>query len=178
MSKFENMGKEELRAACKAAAIKGWGKMNNTQMRAALNADYVEYPTESDAELDVAQNPDAPEHQADAPVEVVPPAALETPEVKALSALTPPAAPVVTAAPANTGKKIQKDRAEQNGVKRPSEGTICAHIWNELDVLRAATSATPSFKDLKALQDKHSWQRNTAVTQYQRWKEFNDLMVR
>jgi hypothetical protein len=244
MSNFDNMGKEELRAACKAAQVKGWGKMNNTQMRVALN----------DVALRALDNTAEDVAKANAALPVIDDAQLNTPEVKALSELSKPESeqlpktdsrvaptpefldtlgidgvkghcphcdvhldngyqtvegirevspaqankmqreyvclgcngeygPKIVRTPAKpvvnpTGVKIQKDREERNGVKRPSVGTICNAIWTELDKLYAANKATPSFKDLKALQDKHNWQRNTAVTQYQRWKEFNDLMVR
>lgn len=38
MANFNEMGKMELRNACKEAAIKGYGKMTNAQMREALQA--------------------------------------------------------------------------------------------------------------------------------------------
>lgn len=236
---FDSMGKEALRAACKQAQVKGWGKMNNTQMREAL------------ASIKGNVKPsDVP-----APAEVVDPAQLNTPELNEISKLSEPESdqlpqdnrvaptaefldtlgvdgvkghcphcdtnlesngyqtvegirevnpaaankmqreyvclgcngeygPKIVRTPAKpvanpTGIKIEKNREERNGVKRPSVGTICHHIWSELDRVRAASNGnTPSFKDLKALQDTHGWQRNTAVTQYQRWKEFNNLMVR
>lgn len=194
MSNFDNMGKEELRAACKAAAVKGWGKMNNTQMREALNAKQADYGIPADIksteapvdevaaveqaeqEADLAQNPDAPEHQADAPVEQIP---VEDSRKPVVTEEAPAPAPVAAPKSKSAGTKIQKDRPEQNGVKRPSAGTICAAIWDALDIKRIQLNgATPSFKDLKAMQDANGWQRNTAVTQYQRWKEFHDLMVR
>lgn len=250
MSQFDSMGKEALRAACKAAEVKGWGKMNNTQMRDALKAKQADFgipanikQTEAPAseaealeqheqEIDAAQNPDAAEHQADAPAEQLPQDSRVAPTAEFLETLgtdgvkghcphcnvhldngwqtvdgirevspadankmereyiclgcggeygpkivRTPAKPVVNP----TGIKIQKDREERNGVKRPSVGTICHAIWEQLDNLRISGQGgnyMPTFKDLKKLQDQYGWQRNTAVTQYQRWKEFNDLMVR
>jgi hypothetical protein len=189
-SNFGSMGKEALRAACKAAAVKGWGKMNNTQMREALvaQADRKEH---SDSVKAVVRNSDTKGSQetlADSIKEAIEQGSTtEHAEVSKLTEQFPvedsrkdltKEVPVLPVKSKSAGTKIQKDRAEQNGVKRPSEGTICAAIWAQLDTKRAELNATPSFKDLKALQDKFGWQRNTAVTQYQRWKEFNDLMVR
>lgn len=196
MSNFDNMGKEQLRAACKAAQVKGWGKMNNTQMREALTLQQTDFGIPADIksteaplnesetleqaeqEADLAQNPDAPEHQADAPVEQLP---VEDSRKPVVTEEAPPPAPAPAVKSKSAGTKIQKDREERNGVKRPSAGTICAAIWDALDNLRIGGeggSYMPTFKDLKKLQDQYSWQRNTAVTQYQRWKEFHDLMVR
>jgi len=247
MSNFDAMGKEELRAACKAERVKGWGKMNNTQMRDALTALYTMKPGVLSRAVDNVI--------AAAPAEVVDPAQLDTPELNTISALSKPeseleqlpqdnrVAPTpeyletlgvegvkghcphchinldngyqtvdgiaeVNQAQANkmkrhfvclgcngeygptivrearkpvvnpTGVKIEKNREEKNGLKRPSAGTICHAIWASLDAHVATFKTTPTFKDLKVLQEQFGWQRNTAVTQYQRWKEFNDLMVR
>ena len=42
MINFNEMGKVELRQACKEAGIKNYGKMNNDGMRAALEAHYAD----------------------------------------------------------------------------------------------------------------------------------------
>lgn len=182
MSIFANLGKEELRAACKTAQIKGWGKMNNTQMREALEAAQAAMGIPA-----VIKETEAPVTSNSTEVSAVEQLPVEDSRKPVVEEIVAPA--VVTA----TGRApIQKNREERHGVKRPSEGTICAAIWAALDAKRAELIAAsteetisngtaqlvPSFKDLKALQDKNGWQRNTAVTQYQRWKEFNDLMVR
>jgi len=39
---FDSMGKDELRSACKAAGVTGYGKLSNLQMRDALKAAYAE----------------------------------------------------------------------------------------------------------------------------------------
>lgn len=199
-TKFNNMNKDQLRAACRTAGIV-YGKMNNTEMRVALNA--IALLNLDNTPEDVAKaNAALPVLPASNVQEAVQEAIAEKSdkELDAVSALTPkedlqpgedvaPMVPLPESGPevspasvssnnASTGKKIQKDRPEQNGVRRPSEGTICAEIWQALDNARASSKTVPSFKDLKALQATHGWARNTAVTQYQRWKEFNDLMIR
>jgi hypothetical protein len=175
MSNFDNMGKEELRAACKAGAVKGWGKMNNTQMREALAAKQAEMGIPATIQQTEAPVAEVVKEAEQLPVEDSRKPVVEVP-VEAPAAPAP--APVAAPKSKSAGTKIQKDREERNGVKRPSAGTICAHIWASLDAHLATYKTTPSFKDLKVLQDQNGWQRNTAVTQYQRWKEFNDLMVR
>lgn len=237
MSNFDNMGKEELRAACKAAQVKGWGKMNNTQMRDALKAGQaamgipetvkqteapVNEPAPAAEPAPVAEVAAAPEQlpKEDSKREPTP-EYLATLGPNGIDGICPHCGAhesngfadhqhIADANPAGartmvreyiclgcgkewgpeivrevrkpvmnpTGVKIQKNREERNGVKRPSVGTICHAIWASLDAHLATYKTTPSFKDLKALQDQYGWQRNTAVTQYQRWKEFNDLMVR
>lgn len=156
---FDKMGKEELRKACKAAGV-AYGKLNNDGMRAALKAKFA------------PAKPAAP---------VVDEKQLNTPQVATLSKVDPkpaPAAPAAAPKRTSTGVKIEKGREEQNGVKRPSTGTICRDVWDALDKLRAKSNETPSFEDVRTLREKNGWQKNTAVTQYQRWKQFHGLMPR
>jgi hypothetical protein len=135
MSKtFDEMGKEELRAACKSAGVVGYGKLNNDGMRALLVAD-VQARMEAKAAAEAASKP------------------------------------------VGTTRVVQKDRPEQNGVIRPSNGTICGDIWTALDTIHAS-GAVPTTKDLAVLREKNGWQKHTASTQFQRWREFNALMPR
>ena len=54
--KFDGMGKDELRSACKAAGITGYGKLSNLQMRDALKAAYAE-PAAQDVVSETAPSP-------------------------------------------------------------------------------------------------------------------------
>lgn len=169
--KYESMSKIELRAASKAAGIV-YGKMNNDQMRAALR---------SVAPVRTPQPAPAPVVEAPKSEPVKPAKELEKGPREHSKGYS------------GKGLRIEKGRDESNGVKRPSAGGTCRAIWDALDVKRqelevAAEAAdesegedlatVPSFADLKALMLKYGWARNTAMTQYQRWKQFNGLMAR
>lgn len=149
MSKFANMGKVELRTACKAAGVKGYGNMTNDGMRAALEA---------------AAPVAAPAVQTNIPA----PTAIEKGAASELK---------VRKAPKKATER--KVRAAANGVTQPSSGTICGAIWAALDAKRTALKGeTPTFEHLRELAKDAGWQKNTAMTQYQRWKQFNGLMPR
>lgn len=208
-NKFEAMGKEELRAACREAGI-SYGKLNNAGMREALVAHYAEAEAlvEMEHELDVAQNPDAPEVQAEAPAEEAP--AAPTGLAAQLLGLAPAAvAPVANGnvtrvvdgkkvEPRQPGKrnmdseapkvkrvstesrkgyKIEKEREERvvdgKVLRRPSEGTICASIWDTFDADRSIRAA-----DLGTLAETNGWDRTTIAVQFYAWRKFNGIKGR
>ena len=78
-------------------------------------------------------------------------------------------------APTETGLKIEKDRPEQNGIKRPSIGGKCRAIWDECDVFLATMGRTPMPKDVKALAEKNGWNANNAVIELYQWRKFNGV---
>ena len=98
---------------------------------------------------------------AEAPVEV---------PVVVAPAVLPPVAPA--AKPAKE-RKIQANREERNGVKRPSEGTICAQIWGHCDKVLAETGAHIAAKDLRAALP--ALDDTTKTVQYYRWRKFNGI---
>ncbi len=162
MSKFNEMGKTELRAACKAAGI-AYGKLNNDGMRAALSAKFPEVQTP-----EVKTQP-APAAQPEAPVETK---AEEAPVAPG------PRAKVLGEVVQTKSLKIEKGRPRKNGVTRPSEGSICRAVWDALDAKRAALGVVPEFEHVRELMKANNWQRNTAFTQFQRWKQYNGVMPR
>ncbi len=151
MSKFDAMNKEALRAACKAAGVV-YGKMNNTEMRAALEA---------------LESKSQPAPAAQAPKADPKPEAPVAPRVKVPGEVVE-----------QKSLKIEKNRDEANGIRRPSAGSICRGIWDELDLVQKASGKVPSFEDVRTLMKAKSWSRNTAFTQYQRWKQFHGVMPR
>jgi hypothetical protein len=74
-----------------------------------------------------------------------------------------------------TGLKIEKDRPEQNGVKRPSIGGKCRAIWDALDVYRAETGELPTSKTVKELAADEGWNPNNASIEYYQWRKFNGI---
>lgn len=86
------------------------------------------------------------------------------------------APPAPTAAPATgTGLKIEKDRDEQNGIKRPSIGGKCRAIWDALDAHAETTGDDPTAKDVKALAADHGWNPNNASIEFYQWRKFNGV---
>ena len=135
--KFDAMGKTELRAACKEAGVKNYGKMNNDGMREALRA--LEAPAEvqqpatplgnafaqmidpkgfAEKMAQHAQNNGAKSRRVVDGKEVQAKAApAKTSQPRARVEKTPaPFVPKVD----RKGYKIEKEREERNGVKRPS----------------------------------------------------------
>lgn len=189
MSKsISEMGKEELRAACRTAGI-SYGKLNNDGMRAALQK--VENAAQFGTNLPAATVADKQAEQGIGPVGSDGRPGPVVADVVGMFG-KPPAdkvvdTPVVDAGPRETvtGKvvkpkslKIEKGRFKHNGVTQPSTGSICRAIWDALDVKRTADKAVPTFENLRDLMKQYGWSKNTAMTQYQRWKQYNGVMPR
>ena len=77
----------------------------------------------------------------------------------------------------NKGYKIQKDRIEQNGVKRPSAGTLCGNVWAALDALREQTGM-PIAADLPAMAEANGWNKNNVMCEFYQWRKFNGIAGR
>lgn len=190
-SKFDAMGKEELRAACREAGV-SYSKLNNDGMRAALVAHYAkseEVAAEVEAEEEVCPTSNgmsfaqilglspvaAPVHSGPVTsvvdgkmVEAKAPKAKGEPRTRS----DKPAAPAVPRV-SRKGYTIQKEREERNGVKRPSEGTVCGNVWAEFD-------KNPEIKagDLAALADANGWNRTNVSCEFYAWRKFMGIKGR
>lgn len=76
------------------------------------------------------------------------------------------------------GLKIEKNRPEQNGIKRPSAGGKCRAIWDACDALYAAGNQIPMPKDIKAVAAEKGWNANNAVIEMYQWRKFNGFKSR
>jgi len=189
-SKFDAMGKEALRAACREAGI-SYGKLNNEGMRAELISHYAQYDEaaeEEETEEAAEQLPPALSNMfasllnpqlitASLPsissyvvrdgkrVEAAPSKCKSEPRARTEK----PAVPRVS----SKGYTIQKDREEHNGVKRPSAGTVCGAVW-------AAFDANPAVKagELNALADANGWNRTNVSCEFYAWRKFNGIKGR
>lgn len=75
-----------------------------------------------------------------------------------------------------TGKTIEPNRPEQNGLKRPSKGSTCCIIWDTCDKITSEKAATCTSAELfNALQ---GYNDCTLRTQYARWRQFNGITGR
>ncbi len=69
------------------------------------------------------------------------------------------------------GLKIEKQREERNGIKRPSTGGKCRAIWDHCDALVAA-GETPMPKAIKAWASANGHNENNAVIELYQWRKF------
>lgn len=89
---------------------------------------------------------------------------------KAMEAPAPAAADAVltTSKPKKAASNVE--RAEQNGVKRPKDGGLCAAVWAWLDAHPDAT-----IKDAKAAAPENGWNANNVACEFYAWRKFNGL---
>lgn len=197
MKSVNEMNKVELRAACKEVSVKGYGNMTNDQMRAAITAATTPAQTEQDAEFinscGHANCPNCGVHLSNGVWEVEAlidqlqssgsrKQASETNKEANFSHWCmacgnyfgqprTPRQPVQKRDVAmGTGVKIEKNREERNGIKRPSAGGLCREVWDWCDAFSAANGKAPKPSDLKA--SGKDWNHNNAVAELYRWKKF------
>jgi transcription elongation factor Elf1 len=71
------------------------------------------------------------------------------------------------------GHKIEKNRETQNGITRPSAGTLCRAVWDACDEAQAAAGGTmPSAKDMRKVNDDKGWNMNNTLIEYYQWRKF------
>jgi hypothetical protein len=81
-----------------------------------------------------------------------------------------------TAARPVVAPKIEKNRPEANGVKRPSVGTLCAQVWEIATSLSKERTATLS--EVTKAAESQGINKFTARTQYARWRVFHGITGR
>jgi hypothetical protein len=95
--------------------------------------------------------------------------------------VTPPvAAAAVTTKPVQVvpGLKIEKDRPEQNGIKRPSEGGRCRAVWDACDEFAQRTGFDPTAKEVREMATANGWNANNASIEFYQWRKFNGITGR
>lgn len=70
------------------------------------------------------------------------------------------------------GIKIQKDREERNGIKRPSVGGKCAQLWAMFEAHYAETGMILTPKPAKEISAKEGLDPTTTTVQLYRWRDF------
>lgn len=156
----------QIRVAKSPAFYSYLGKEGNTVLaidhaiQSCINQGYlmeVDKPTSEgealeamEQERDEAQNPDAPEYQADAPADAV-----------------------VTTGKPKKEPKPKIVRVEQNGVKRPAPGGLCAAVWEWLD-----ENGNCMPKDLKPVAEAKGWNLNNAQIELYQWRKFSGIAGR
>lgn len=185
---YATMGKIELRAACKEVGIRNYGKMDNAGMRAALEAVAAAQDKAMKAlDAKVAA-------QADHPEVVVsghnPFDALMGKKVdlkaqnghRVVDGRRQRASDAKAPQPEQTvgrskGYRIQAEREERNGVKRPSEGTVCGAVWEQFD-RRYNSKGGLNSSHLAEIAEEHNWNRNNVNCEYYAWRKFMGIKGR
>ena len=190
---IQAMGKEPLRALCRQLGI-SYGKLNNVGMREAIYnhpAAHEQQPVGQDTTSDEQQEPTSPwnfgsmfdQSAALAKVASQPSSGtvvVDGKRTKAQAAPAPKAAPRAPRTPApvvprveRKGYHIQKDREERNGVKRPSEGTVCGAVWSVFDAKPNTVAA-----DLAQIADENGWNRTNVACEFYAWRKFMGIRGR
>lgn len=70
------------------------------------------------------------------------------------------------------GLKIQKNRHEKNGIKRPSAGGICARLWDIFEKHYSDTGMILTPKPAKEISAKEGLDPTTTTVQLYRWRDY------
>lgn len=185
MKNIKDMNKQDLRAACKEYGIKNYSKMNNDAMRKAVREvkqdfDLIEQYghitcPHCGVHLDngISMHGDIVEDKPLQNEEFIyecmgcggefGPAITDTP---------------ATPAPKGTGIKIEKDREERNGVKRPSAGGACRAVWDLCDELLKDTGVIPTASIIKEAAVERGLNANNASIELYQWRKFHGIRGR
>lgn len=82
-------------------------------------------------------------------------------------------APVTTTGKPKKAPAPKVERVEQNGVKRPRSGGLCAAVWEYLDKHPKA-----SAKDLREVAPSKGWNANNVACEFYAWRKFNGITGR
>jgi hypothetical protein len=89
--------------------------------------------------------------------------------------LVAPPAPQPATPQQPAAKPVQRTRDEANGIKRPSEGTICANVWELCASMQEETARTPALSEVVSRAQLLGINQFTARTQYACWRKFNGI---
>lgn len=118
-------------------------------------------------------------HHCDWEYEVPKPSMLTTLFGNMSGAVSVPPVPIEKKAETkSTGLTIEKDRPEQNGVKRPSAGGMCRAVWDACWAQQAETGEVPTAQWVKGKAAAMGWNLNNASIEYYQWRKFNGISGR
>ncbi len=153
-----DLNRKQLREMCKEHGIKNYGRMTVDEMREQIKARMAEKQVEE---------------QVIEPVEEP-----ETKTPKMAFGVPMPTNTVGVMAGRKVEKRpqkekkytIEKNREQQNGLKRPSKGTICAELWDCYDKM-----GDPEIKYVKQFAEANGFDQTTATIQFYRWRKFRGI---
>lgn len=76
------------------------------------------------------------------------------------------------------GLKIEANREERNGIKRPSVGGVCRAVWDECDAYMEANGKSPKPSNLKDKAVAEGWNLNNVSIELYQWRKFNGISGR
>ncbi|QJI53374.1 transcriptional activator [Alteromonas phage vB_AcoS-R7M] len=79
---------------------------------------------------------------------------------------------------AGKGLKIEKDREERNGIKRPSVGGKCRAVWDLCDAIYNDTGIIPVPSVIKEEAAHKGLNANNAVIEMYQWRKFMGFVGR
>lgn len=82
-------------------------------------------------------------------------------------------APAITTSKPKKAASPKVERVEQNGVKRPRSGGLCAAVWEYMDKHPKA-----SAKDLREVAPSKGWNVNNVACEFYQWRKFNGIAGR
>lgn len=88
------------------------------------------------------------------------------------------AQPSATTEASNRICKVEKDRPEQNGIKRPSNGGICREIWDFAQDVLDNTGTAPTAKQMRTHGETVGWSMVTTMIQFYQWRKYNGIKGR
>ncbi|QDP52309.1 MAG: hypothetical protein Unbinned4162contig1001_9 [Prokaryotic dsDNA virus sp.] len=80
--------------------------------------------------------------------------------------------PAKTTAPTGKGLKIEKDREERNGIKRPSAGGKCAAVWEKCESYYNEAGVVPTPSKLKQWAEDNGHNFNNVSIELYRWRNW------
>lgn len=89
-----------------------------------------------------------------------------------------PTPPAPTRQASRNTYTIEKNRPEQNGIKRPSIGGKCRAVWDAMDELRANANAIPTSEQVRKLAEDRGWNKNNTMIEFYQWRKFNGITGR
>jgi hypothetical protein len=166
---YDTMGKEELREEFRGREM-SYSKLTVPQMRDALRQNDVDLAAMLADEDEFEMSSEELEQQAlrpksdEAPTVVLSEA--DKGQIAAEAAARKPAG--------RAGVKIEKDREERNGIKRPSLGGVCRAVWDFCDAHREVVDA----KLIRTEAAHSGWNPNNAMIEFYQWRKFNGISGR
>lgn len=86
--------------------------------------------------------------------------------------------PEAGATAATPNKRVKEQNEIQNGVRKPTTGTLCRAVWDALDAHLSSAGEQPSSKDVKTLAEANNWNPTNASIEFYQWRKFNGIRGR
>lgn len=79
---------------------------------------------------------------------------------------------LAVAVPVEKKWTLEKGRAEQNGIKRPSKGTVCGAVWEAVEALGVDKASAAAMRELAV---ERGWNKNNVSIEFYRCRQFHGI---